>query len=181
MEPLYTRYIQETFGPDGQVTDWHYQYEDNFNYAYDIIDTMAAAEPWRLAMLWRNDRGAELKLTLEDLADYAQYNRTYLSTLFKQMVGINFHEYLTRVRFQHALADLAMTSDSLTDIALRNGFADLKTFNARFRTTLQRTPAEYRAQLCPERVVGGMQRKYLPCDDPLLQRKLREYLQVGKS
>ena len=24
MEPLYTRYIQETFGPDGQVTDWHY-------------------------------------------------------------------------------------------------------------------------------------------------------------
>lgn len=68
MEPLYTRYIQETFGPDGQVTDWHYHYEDNFNYAYDIIDTMAAAEPWRMAMLWRNDRGAELKLTLEDLS-----------------------------------------------------------------------------------------------------------------
>lgn len=121
------------------------------------------------------------KLTLENLADYAQYNRTYISTLFKQIVGINFHEYLTRVRFQHALIDLALTTDSLTDIALRNGFADLKTFNARFRTTLQRTPAEYRAQLCPERVVGGMQRKYLPCDDPLLQRKLREYLQVGKS
>lgn len=40
MEPLYTRYIQETFGPDGQVTDWHYHYEDNFNYAYDILDTM---------------------------------------------------------------------------------------------------------------------------------------------
>ena len=60
MEPLYTRYIQETFGPDGQVTDWHYHYEDNFNYAYDIIDTVAAAEPWRLAMLWRNDRGADL-------------------------------------------------------------------------------------------------------------------------
>lgn len=40
------------------------------------------------------------KLTLEDLADYAQYNRTYVSTLFKQIVGINFHEYLTRVRFQ---------------------------------------------------------------------------------
>lgn len=134
----------------------------------------------RRLLAYVSDHYAE-KLTLEDLADYAQYNRTYLSTLFKQMVGINFHEYLTRVRFQHALADLAMTSDSLTDIALRNGFADLKTFNARFRTTLQRTPAEYRAQLCPERVVGGMQRKYLPCDDPLLQRKLREYLQVGKS
>lgn len=63
------------------------------------------------------------KLTLEDLADYAQYNRTYVSTLFKQIVGINFHEYLTRVRFQHALNDLAITNDNLTDIALRNGFA----------------------------------------------------------
>lgn len=68
MEPLYTRYIQETFGPDGQVTDWHYQYEDNFNYAYDIIDVLAQETPTKLAMLWRNDRGAETKLTLEDLS-----------------------------------------------------------------------------------------------------------------
>ena len=149
-----------------------------------LLNTMPEDEQRRAAvrrlLAYVSDHYAE-KLRLEDLADYAQYNRTYISTLFKQIVGINFHEYLTRVRFQHALIDLALTTDSLTDIALRNGFADLKTFNARFRTTLQRTPAEYRAQLCPERVVGGMQRKYLPCDDPLLQRKLREYLQVGKS
>lgn len=149
-----------------------------------LLNTMPEDEQRRAAvrrlLAYVSDHYAE-KLTLENLADYAQYNRTYISTLFKQIVGINFHEYLTRVRFQHALIDLALTTDSLTDIALRNGFADLKTFNARFRTTLQRTPAEYRAQLCPERVVGGMQRKYLPCDDPLLQRKLREYLQVGKS
>ena len=149
-----------------------------------LLNTMPEDEQrWaavRRLLAYVSDHYAE-KLTLENLADYAQYNRTYISTLFKQIVGINFHEYLTRVRFQHSLIDLALTTDSLTDIALRNGFADLKTFNARFRTTLQRTPAEYRAQLCPERVVGGMQRKYLPCDDPLLQRKLREYLQVGKS
>ena len=68
MQPLYTRYIQETFGPDGQVTDWHYQYEDNFNYAYDILDVLAQEQPGKLAMLWRNDRGAETKLTLEDLS-----------------------------------------------------------------------------------------------------------------
>ena len=69
------------------------------------------------------------KLSLEDLADYTQYNRTYVSTLFKQMVGINFHEYLTRVRFQHALNDLTYTNENLTDIALKNGFPDLKTLD----------------------------------------------------
>lgn len=68
MQPLYTHYIQETFGPDGQVTDWHYEYEDNFNYAYDILDVLAQDQPGKLAMLWRNDRGAETKLTLEDLS-----------------------------------------------------------------------------------------------------------------
>ena len=55
-----------------------------------------------------------VRLSLEDLADYAQYNRTYVSTLFKQMVGINFHEYLTRVRFQHALNDLTYTRDNFS-------------------------------------------------------------------
>ena len=110
---------------------------------------------------------------------YAQYNRTYVSTLFKQIVGINFYEYLTRVRFQHALNDLAITNDNLTDIALRNGFADLKTFNARFRATLQRTPAEYRASLSPDRVVDGMTRRFLAPDDPILQKKLAEYTHIG--
>ena len=119
------------------------------------------------------------KLTLENLADFAQYNRTYVSTLFKQVVGVNFHEYLSRVRFQHALNDLALTKDGLTDIALRNGFADLKTFNARFRATLHRTPTEYRAQLSPDRVIQVGERKFLLSEDPILQAKLRAYLKVG--
>ncbi len=58
----------------------------------------------------------------------------------KQMVGINFHEYLTRVRFQHALNDLTYTRDNLTDIALKNGFPDLKTLTARFRSTSSALP-----------------------------------------
>ena len=73
-----------------------------------LLNTLPEDKPRRDAvrrlLAYVSDHYAE-KLTLEDLADYAQYNRTYLSTLFKQMVGINFHEYLTRVRFQHALAD----------------------------------------------------------------------------
>lgn len=133
----------------------------------------------RRVLTYVEDHYAE-KLTLEQLDDYAQYNRTYISTLFKQVVGINFHEYLTRVRFQHALNDLALTRDSLTDIAMRNGFADLKTFNARFRSTLHRTPAEYRAQLSPDRVMRADARKFLPAEDARLQQKLQEYLMVGK-
>lgn len=119
------------------------------------------------------------KLTLENLADFAQYNRTYVSTLFKQVVGVNFHEYLSRVRFQHALSDLALTNDGLTDIALRNGFADLKTFNARF--SLHTAPHTHRVSCAavPDRVMRVDSRKFLPSEDPILQAKLRAYLKVG--
>lgn len=119
------------------------------------------------------------KLSLEDLADYAQYNRTYISTLFKQMVGINFHEYLTRVRFQHALNDLTYTRENLTDIALKNGFPDLKTLTFRFRSTFQRTPAQYRAALKPDEVLYDKVRQYLDPEDVVLRRKLEEYAKTG--
>lgn len=119
------------------------------------------------------------KITLEDLASFSQYNRTYISTLFKNVTGVNFYEYLTRLRFQHALRELSTTAKNLTDIAFDNGFPDLKSFNARFRDTFHRTPAEYRALLSPDRVIAEDGRRSLIAqDDPLLQHKLREYLQL---
>ena len=132
----------------------------------------------RLLLTYVEEHYAE-KLALEDLADYAQYNRTYVSTLFKQMVGINFHEYLTRVRFQHALNDLTYTRENLTDIALKNGFPDLKTLTARFRSTLQRTPAEYRSALKPDEVLYENQRQFLDPGDVVLRKKLAQYAKTG--
>ena len=117
------------------------------------------------------------KLTLEDLAQVAQYNRTYISTLFKNTMGINFHEHLTRIRFQHALTDLATTDKNLTQIAMDNGFSDLKSFNKNFRETLHRTPAEYRVQLGPEPVRQRQDtRLYISAEDPLVSGKIQCYV-----
>ncbi len=126
------------------------------------------------------------KISLEDLARFSQYNRTYVSTLFKNTIGINFHEYLTRVRFQNALLELAATEKNLTEIAVGNGFPDLKSFNARFRETLHRTPAQYRTQLSPDRVFSaengdgfpGQSRNYISLHDDFLRKKLKEYMGV---
>ncbi len=116
------------------------------------------------------------KLSLEDLASFSQYNRTYVSTLFKNTVGVNFYAYLTRVRFQHALLALVGTKKTLTEIALDNGFSDLKSFNKMFRETIGRTPSEYRSLLSPDRVIQEQDvRRYVLQGDPLIQQKLEEY------
>lgn len=63
MPEFYTRFIKETFGLDGKLKDCMYTYEENFNYGYDVIDPIGELYPDKLAMLWRNDRGEEKRLT----------------------------------------------------------------------------------------------------------------------
>ena len=117
------------------------------------------------------------KLTLEDLARFSQYNRTYVSTIFKNTVGLNFHEYLTRLRMRRALFELSTTSKNLTEVAIDNGFSDLKTFNTRFKEIFKCTPSEYRKRLVPGRVVPVFgQKNFIPVQDARIQRKLNEYL-----
>ena len=119
------------------------------------------------------------KITLEDLAGISNYNRTYVSTLFKNTVNMNFHDFLTRIRFRNALSDLALSDAPLTEIAIRNGFADLKTFNAKFKEVLHRSPAEYRKQLDPDRIAPDEYTLfYVPPEDPLIQRKITEYTSI---
>jgi len=121
------------------------------------------------------------KVSLQELADCIQYNRTYVSTLFKNTVGMNFHDYLTRIRFQHALIELAITDHNLTDVAMDNGFCDLKSMNATFREILCRSPAQYRSELSPSMVVFGDEvgkesHRFVDPANAALRRRLAEYL-----
>ena len=40
---------------------------DDFNFAYDVMDQWAEETPDRLALLWCNDKGEELRFTFEDI------------------------------------------------------------------------------------------------------------------
>lgn len=119
------------------------------------------------------------KITLEDIAAITGYNRTYISTLFGQTVGIRFYDYLTRLRLQHAIRDLVTTDKSLTDIALGNGFPDLKTFNTRFRDMLKILPSEYRSRIEENTIAPEYYEiQSIPFNDPLIEKKLMEYMQI---
>lgn len=67
MAEFYTRFIKETFDENGRLTDCSYEYDENFNYGFDVIDPLGTRYPDRLAMLWRNDKGEEKVLTFGDV------------------------------------------------------------------------------------------------------------------
>jgi acetyl-CoA synthetase len=63
---LYRRYVRETTDTAGRITDYDLIVPDTFNFAYDIVDAIAEAEPDRRAMHWCNEAGEHLTLTFSD-------------------------------------------------------------------------------------------------------------------
>ncbi|MDY4031726.1 MAG: AraC family transcriptional regulator [Pyramidobacter sp.] len=106
-------------------------------YAHKNMKTIQNVTDWM-------EKNFDKKITLDDAAKIARYNRTYFSSFFRRNVGISFHDYLTRIRFRHALYRLNNTGYSLTAIAADCGFSDLKTFSAYYKKTFSEPPSERR-------------------------------------
>ena len=68
MPDIPSRYLTETFDPDGRLVSCTYHYPPNFNYGYDVLDPIARAHPDHLAMLWRNDKGEARRFTFSQIA-----------------------------------------------------------------------------------------------------------------
>ena len=65
------RYVDEAWDSQGHIVDYKYKYPENFNFAYDVVDEIAKAEPERRAMVWCNPEGEEHIFTYGDLKRYS--------------------------------------------------------------------------------------------------------------
>ncbi len=94
-------------------------------------------------------------LTVECAATLTGYGKSNFCRIFKQTVGMSFHNYLNRCRISHAEYFLTETDDSMESIAELCGFSDQKSFCRVFRIVCDISPTEYRRQRrkthCPER------------------------------
>lgn len=88
------------------------------------------------------------KITLDKLAFLTNYNKAYLSNVFKKKTGITISEYLRNVRLEHCLDDLKYKKDTIAEIALNNGFANIQIFNRVFKDIYNITPNQYRKKTC---------------------------------
>ena len=54
---------------------------ENFNFAYDVMDAWAEEAPEKLALLWTNDQGKEIRATYGELKEQSDQAASYLQSL----------------------------------------------------------------------------------------------------
>ncbi len=87
------------------------------------------------------------ELSLEQVAKSVNTSKFYFCKIFKKATGINFTDYLSRVRTERAKNLLLNPNLRVSEIAYEVGFQSLTHFNRVFKRILGRSPTDYREQL----------------------------------
>lgn len=80
---------------------------------------------------------------LNEAAEAAGVNSTYLSYLFRQEMGIGFASYLLNLRLEHAKKLLKESDLKIWQIAEKSGFHDYHYFSKVFKKAVGMSPAQY--------------------------------------
>jgi AraC-like DNA-binding protein len=87
------------------------------------------------------------KLSLSHVSKAVNMSAFYFCKMFKRVTGINFTDYLSRVRIEKAKNLLLNPNLRVSEIAFEVGFQSLTHFNRVFKKLLGQSPTDYRAQL----------------------------------
>lgn len=90
-----------------------------------------------------NEHYAE-KITMNDAANYLNVSRQYFCRYFKKSTGMSFVDFINDLRLRRASQEIALTSKSITDIALDHGFDNIGYFFKLYKQKFGQTPLCYR-------------------------------------
>lgn len=88
-------------------------------------------------------------IRLREAARFVSLSEGAFSRFFQRHTARTFPAFVNELRVGRACRLLAETEQSITDIALACGFANLSNFNRQFRRLKRVTPSEFRRQVNP--------------------------------
>lgn len=83
-------------------------------------------------------------ITLNEIADYMDMNKSSLCTFMRKHTGMTITEYLNEIRLSVAGEYLLNIDETISSIAYNVGFSDITYFNRLFRRKYGLTPSQYR-------------------------------------
>ena len=87
-----------------------------------------------------------LPITVEDMANRCNLDRSYFGKVFKDMIGQSPQDFLIRYRMSKATSLLVSTSLSIGDISVQVGYPNQLHFSRAFRNIYGMSPRQYRQQ-----------------------------------
>jgi AraC-like DNA-binding protein len=86
-------------------------------------------------------------LSLGRIAQVANISRHYFCKMFKKATGINFTDYLSRVRVEKSKTLLLNPNSRISEAAFACGFQSMTNFNRAFKRIVGRSPTQFRESL----------------------------------
>lgn len=68
MKALYQKYSSAEFDEEGHFIGFSLHYDENYNFAYDVVDEIAGQEPEKIALVWCDEHGGEKFLTFGEIS-----------------------------------------------------------------------------------------------------------------
>lgn len=109
-------------------------------------DAHANSAAIKKTIAYMHQHYADKGLSINKMADEVYLSTTYLSSLFKQEMGVTINRYLTDIRIEYAKTLLLDQSLKLYQIADMVGYEDSAYFTRIFKNQTGFTPKEYREQ-----------------------------------
>ncbi len=91
-------------------------------------------------------------IRVSDMAAHFGYNSKYLTAMFKKHSGVTIKKYILQAKMESAMAELADTSHSVSQIAYGLGFQDVHNFTNAFKKVVRLSPSQYREKYSEKRI-----------------------------
>ncbi len=78
---IYKQFVDETFDENGKLADIKLHCNDNFNFAYDVVDALAAKCPNKKCIQWVGNDGTEMEFTFSDISRLSNKAANYFASL----------------------------------------------------------------------------------------------------
>ena len=139
------KYLNEvsTLNNVEKLCGWIIKVLDRFSECIYNIENINNFHIIKKSMEFINDNVSN-NISLDSVAEYVYLSPSYFSRLFKKEMGMNFIDYLNKVRIEESKKYLTDLSISLSDIAHIVGFTDQSYYTKVFKKIEGISPGQYR-------------------------------------